>query len=192
MNKNFPQQHVHFHNILKPKTSRRKKVARSRGLCEQRLNVTRKLRLYREGKRECSVMTLGGSFTRGEWYQISWWDPLGGQLVVPILPLSQLPATHWVSTWIKRINLPTQLYYCAFSLTTTCCLDICDATLFLKYTYLEQPHADTVGADVISILIYFHFILVLNCPYDRCYLSPGRKCLCWLGFRLLCNVSTNT
>ena len=93
-------------------------------------------------------MTLGGSFTRGEWYQISWWDPLGGQPVVPILPLSQLPATHWVSTWIKRINLPTQLYYCAFSLTTTCCLDICDATLTLKETYSEQPHADTVGADV--------------------------------------------
>ena len=31
----FPQQHVHFHNILKPKTSRKKKVARSQGLFEQ-------------------------------------------------------------------------------------------------------------------------------------------------------------
>ena len=31
----FPEQHVHFHNILKPKTSRKKKVARSQGLFEQ-------------------------------------------------------------------------------------------------------------------------------------------------------------
>ena len=46
------------------------------------------------------------------------------------------------------MNLPALLYYCAFSLTTTCCLDICDATLTLKETYSEQPHADTVGADV--------------------------------------------
>ena len=63
------------------------------------------------------------------------------------------------------MNLPALLYYCAFSLTTTCCLDICDATLTLKETYSEQPHADTVGADVsvdvISILIYFLFIVEL-------------------------------
>ena len=45
---------------------------------------------------------------------------------------------------------------------------------------------------LISILIYLQFILVLNYPYDRCYLSLGPKSLCWLGFRLLCNVSTNT
>ena len=153
-------------------------------------------RLYREDKPECSVMTLGGSFTRGEWYQISWWDPLGGQPVVPILPLSQLPATHWVSIWIQtHKSLRTALLLCIF-LTTTCCLDICDATLVLKETYSEQPHVDTFGADVsvdvISILIYLQFILVLNCPYDRCYLSLGPKCLCWLGFRMPCNVSTNT
>ena len=112
----FPEQHVHFHNILKPKTSRTRKVARSRGLLEQHLNVTRKLLIYREGKPECSVMTLGGSFTRGEWYQISWWDPLGGQPVVPILPLSQLPATHWVSTWIQTHESPcSALLLCIFS-----------------------------------------------------------------------------
>ena len=86
------------------------------GLFKQRLNVIRKLRLYRGGKPECSVMTLGGSFTRGEWYQISWWDPLGGQPVVPILPLSQLPATHWVSTWIQTHESPcSALLLCIFS-----------------------------------------------------------------------------
>ena len=151
----FPQQHVHFHNILKPKTSktsqtsRWRKVARCQWLFEQRLNVTSKLRLYREGKPECSVMTLGGSFTRGEWYQISWWDPLGGQPVVPILPLSQLPATHWVSTWIQTHKSPrSTLLLCIFSHYNLLFRHKCDATLFLRYTYLEQPHVDTVGADV--------------------------------------------
>ena len=58
---------------------------------------------------------------------------------------------HWVNCQpliecrheYKRINLPALLYYCAFSLNTTCYLDMCDANLVLRYTgWFLSPSGD--------------------------------------------------